>query len=188
MKTAEAIRDELFQLAEPVCEDAGYELVDLRYVREQSGWVVRAFIDHPDGITFTDCERVSRELSAVFDVEDPIPNAYNLEVSSPGVDRPLRTATHFRRFVGHTARVVLAEARDGRKRYKGVIVEVTPSAGEAGAAEGDAGAAVSVRVEDGQVFSLPVAEIETAKLVPDWDELSRKSGGGPGGRAPRGAA
>lgn len=188
MKTAEDIRNELFEIAEPVCEDAGYELVDLRYLREQSGWVVRAFIDHPDGITFTDCEQVSRELSAVLDVEDPIPNAYNLEVSSPGVDRPLRKASHFRRFIGETARVVLAEAREGRKRFKGIITAVTPegedTAGE-GAAEGEprraaAEQAVVLRV-DGQEFSLPIAEIATAKLVPDWDALSRKPGGSGGG-------
>src|SRR5262245_16949858 len=93
------IRDQLIRLHEPVCRASGYELVDLRYLLEQGGWVVRVLIDldppGPDAIGFDDCERISRELSAVLDVEDPIPNAYRLEVSSPGVDRPLRTAEHF---------------------------------------------------------------------------------------------
>ena len=80
------IRTQLIDLVEPVCADSGFELVDLRYQREQSGWVVRVFIDRAvDGgdepISFNDCEQVSRELSAVFDVEDPITSAYSLEVS-----------------------------------------------------------------------------------------------------------
>ncbi len=176
MKSAEEIRSDLFDIVEPVCEDAGYELVDIRYVREQGGWIVRAFIDHPDGISFADCERVSRELSAVLDVEDPIPHAYNLEVSSPGVDRPLRTASHFRRFLGHTARIVLARGIDGRKRFKGTILEVMSNDGDALATE--ASETVTIEIEDGQRFALPVAEISSAKLVPDWDALGRKSGPG----------
>lgn len=173
---------ELFEIAGPVCGQAGYELVDIRYLREQSGWVVRAFIDHPEGISFSDCERISRELSAVLDVEDPIPQAYNLEVSSPGVDRPLRTAEHFRRFMGHTAKVVLSRARDGRKRFKGRIAEVAPA--EAPERDGDAAeenATVTIEVEDGQRFALPLADMASAKLVPDWDSLGRKSGAGASG-------
>ncbi len=212
MKTPDDIRDELFAIAEPLCNEEGYELVDIRYLREQSGWVVRAFIDRlggrSGGISFADCERISRELSAVLDVEDPIPHAYNLEVSSPGVDRPLRTASHFRRFVGHTARVLLTEAQDGRKRFKGRIEAVAPEAyddaddGDDDApddapedAERDPGggsapgeAAVTIRVDDGQSFSLRIADIASAKLVPDWDALEHHAGGGPeGGDAENGA-
>ena len=178
MKSAEQIRSELFDIAQPVCEDGGYELVDVRYVREQGGWIVRAFIDHPEGISFADCEQISRELSAVLDVEDPIPHGYNLEVSSPGLDRPLRTASHFRRFVGQAARVVLARDLDGRKRFKGMIVEVAPEAGD------DGEVTVTIEIDDGQRFALPVAEIATARLVPDWDQLSPKSSPGVGGDAP----
>jgi ribosome maturation factor RimP len=188
MKSAEEIRTELLDIVGPVCEDAGYELVDIRYLREQGGWVVRAFIDHlpgraqgqAEGISFADCERISRELSAVLDVEDPIPHGYNLEVSSPGVDRPLRTAAHFRRFVGETARVVMARDQGGRKRFKGTILEVAPA--EAGGDDGEA--SVTLEIEDGQRFELPVADIATARLVPDWDTLSRKPGPGAGGDAP----
>jgi ribosome maturation factor RimP len=189
MKSADEIRMELFDIVEPVCEDAGYELVDIRYLREQGGWVVRAFIDylpgrlkeHSEGISFADCERMSRELSAVLDVEDPIPHGYNLEVSSPGIDRPLRTASHFRRFIGETARVALARDLDGRKRFKGTILEVSPAT----PSEGDEGdATVTLELEDGQRFVLPVADIATARLVPDWDALSRKPGPGTGGDAP----
>ena len=101
------VTERLRELAEPVAAGAGYELVDVQYRREQAGWVVRIFIDSPLGISFDDCERVSRELSAVFDVHDPVPQAYSLEVSSPGIDRPLTTAAHFQRFAGHEAKVAL---------------------------------------------------------------------------------
>jgi ribosome maturation factor RimP len=194
MKSADETRMELFDIAEPVCEDGGYELVDIRYVREQGGWVVRAFIDHPDGISFADCERVSRELSAVLDVEDPIPHGYNLEVSSPGVDRPLRTASHFRKFIGHSARVVLARDLDGRKRFKGSIVEVAPTDDDAAEASSPSVTpSVTIEIEDGQRFVLPVADIASARLVPDWDALVRKSGPGASGgdtapNAPAGVA
>ena len=166
-------RDTLISIVEPVCEAGGYELVDIEYRREGRGWVVRVFIDRPSeggeaeggeattvgNISFQDCEQVSRELSALFDVEDPVPQAYNLEVSSPGVDRPLRTAEHFARFVGERAKIAMARPlEDGnRKNFTGVIVGV----------DGDQ-AVIDV---DGSEFQLPVADIRTARLVPDWDSL-----------------
>ncbi len=157
------IRDRLLRLAEPVCRASGYELVDLRYVLEQGGWVVRAYIDYdppgPDAISFADCERVSRELSAVFDVEDPIPGAYRLEISSPGVDRPLRTAEHFRRQIGNQIKVTLERGLDGRRNFSGTVVGV----------EGDD---IAIDV-DGTRHLLPLDDIATAKLVPDWDALMR---------------
>ena len=110
MTRHDPIADRVLHLAEPVCASSGYELVDVRFVMEQGGWVIRVFIDRVDErpVDLDDCERVSRELSALFDVEDPIPHAYSLEVSSPGIDRPLRTAAHFRRFVGATAKITMA--------------------------------------------------------------------------------
>src|SRR6185312_6383805 len=97
----------LIAIVEPVVEHAGFELVDLRFLLEQGGWVMRVQIDTPldqvtdisqvpsERVSLLDCEDMSRELSAVLDVDDPIPQAYSLEISSPGIDRPLRTAKHF---------------------------------------------------------------------------------------------
>lgn len=162
-----AITAKLFEIAEPVAADAGYELVDLVFVREGTGWVVRVFIDHLDGhapdgvlVSFSDCEEMSRELSAVFDVEDPVPCAFTLEVSSPGLDRPLRTAEHFERYVGQVAKVRLSKGTDGRRNFKGTLV---------GVADG----LVTIDV-DGRTYEIPVADVATARLVPDWDAIMGK--------------
>ena len=168
---------------EPAVEASGYELVDVRYTLEQVGWVLRVAIDvPPDPATPLDavppnlvdiaaCERMSRELSAVLDVADPIPQAYSLEVSSPGIDRPLRTAKHFARFIGADAKVALAvplatEAGD-RKNFKGTLRAV----------EGDGDAAHVVMDVDGQTFRLPIADIDHARLVPDWDAVMHGGSG-----------
>jgi ribosome maturation factor RimP len=150
----------LFELTEPVVADHGYELVDIEFRREQTGWIMRVFIDQPSGISFADCERVSRELSAVLDVADVIAQTYRLEVSSPGVDRPLRTAAHFRSQIGSIARIVLGQGIDGRRNFKGQVVAVEPDT-------------VVVDV-DGTTYKLPVGDIDSAKLVPDWDSVLRE--------------
>src|SRR5437868_6856450 len=96
-------------------EGAGYELVEVEWKREPGGWVVRLFVDRSEGgFSLEDCERVSRDVSAVLDVADVIPQAYSLEVSSPGLNRPLRTVDHFRRFRGEKAKVRLVAGVDGR--------------------------------------------------------------------------
>jgi ribosome maturation factor RimP len=115
------LRERLIALIEPVLGRLGYELVELEYAAGRSQAVVRLFIDQPKGITVDDCERVSREVAALLDVEDPIPTAYTLEVSSPGFDRLLRTRAHFERFVGSRVFVELKLPRSGRKRYTGVL-------------------------------------------------------------------
>ena len=180
MSTHDPLRQRLVAIVEPVCIAAGYDLVDLRLKSEQGGWVLRVFIDvasAPDapldpewwkhGVDLADCEKLSRELSAVLDVEDPIPHAYSLEVSSPGIDRPLRTAAHFRRFVGAEVKIALAVPLAGtdRKNFKGQLTAV---------AQDDAHVTVDV---DGQPFTLPLADIETAKLVPDWDDVMKGGSG-----------
>jgi ribosome maturation factor RimP len=183
MKTPDDIRQQLLSITEPVAADNGYELVDIEYTRAQSGWV---YIDRlPDwtavakgGISFEDCTLLSRQLSAVFDVEDPVPHAYSLEVSSPGLDRPLRTAAHFERYLGETAKVTLGEGLAGRRNFKGVMRALEPS-------EGDA--EVLVMDVDGAEFRLPLADIASARLVPDYDSLMKQPAG-PGGSKPgRGA-
>ena len=173
MPDSQAIIAKLLKIAEPVCSDNSLELVDIDYVRAGAGWVVRVYIDHAvpaaGGVDFSDCEHLSRELSAVLDVEDPIPHTYSLEVSSPGLDRPLRTAAHFRRFAGDDAKVTLRQGLDGRRRFKGRLVAVEPDA-EAPAQDSDVFVTMEV---DGVEFRLPLADIASAKLVPDWDGVMK---------------
>jgi ribosome maturation factor RimP len=118
------LRERLMALVEPPLGRLGYELVDLEYSSQRSHAVVRLFIDRPAGVGLEDCEKVSREMSALFDAEDPIPSAYTLEVSSPGFDRVLRTRAHFGRFVGSRVFVELKEPRAGRRRYTGTLLTV----------------------------------------------------------------
>lgn len=176
----------LVSIVEPVCRSAGFELVDLRFVLEQGGWVLRVCVDLPldpavppsevaaDRVDLLDCENLSRELSAVLDVEDPISQAYSLEVGSPGIDRPLRTPEHFKYFAGSEAKIQLVvplatEAGGERRNFRGILRGV---AGEPGAET------ASIEV-DGQLFQLPIADIDHAKLVPDWDAVMKgKSGAG----------
>jgi ribosome maturation factor RimP len=121
------LRERLIALIEPVLARSGYELVELEYSAGRSQAVVRIFIDTAAGITVDDCERVSREVAALLDVEDPIPMAYTLEVSSPGFDRVLRTPAHFERFAGSRVFVELKAPREGRKRYTGLLKAVDAS-------------------------------------------------------------
>ena len=174
MKSPTDIARQLIDIAEPVCRASGYELVDIDYTSSPAGWVVRVYIDRPSEwpsaagpIGLEDCERISRELGAVLDVEDPLPHAYSLEVSSPGIDRPLRTAAHFQRCAGQTAKIALAAPLDGRKNFKGVLRGVE--------GEGD-GARVLIEV-DGTEFRLPIADVASARVVPDWDALMKSRQG-----------
>ncbi|HJS90206.1 MAG TPA: ribosome maturation factor RimP [Steroidobacteraceae bacterium] len=145
------LRERLIALIEPLVGRLGYELVELEQTSGRGSAVVRLFIDSPEGVGLEDCERVSREVSAVLDVEDPIPTAYTLEVSSPGFDRVLRTRAHFARFVGSRVFVELSAAREGRRRYTGKLL----SADEAG---------IALEV-DGQRVPVSFAEIGKARLA-----------------------
>lgn len=148
--TVAGLRD----LLEPGVRALGFELVDVEYTRAGGQNVLRVYIDHPDGITVDHCATVSRQVSAALDVEDPIPEAYVLEVSSPGLDRPLVKRADFERYAGETIKVRMLEAVAGRKNFKGTLVGL----------EGDA---VLVEV-DRERYSLPMARIERARLVPRW--------------------
>ena len=116
------LRERLIALIEPLVEQLGFELVELEYSGGRSHAVVRVFLDGPEGVTVEDCERISREISALLDVEDPIPSAYTLEVSSPGFDRVLRKRAHFERFMGSRVLVELKAPRAGRRRYTGKLL------------------------------------------------------------------
>src|SRR2546430_10845905 len=117
-------RERLSALIEPLLGRLGFELVELEYAAARARALLRLYIDREAGVSLEDCERVSRAVAALLDVEDPIPCAYTLEVSSPGFDRLLRTQAHFGRFVGSRVFVELREARAGRRRYTGKLLTV----------------------------------------------------------------
>jgi ribosome maturation factor RimP len=144
--------DKLTSIVEPVVAGAAYELVDLEWKHEAGAWVLRLFVDGPGGVTLEDCARISRDLSPVLDVADVIPVAYNLEVSSPGLDRPLKKEADFRRFVGKKAKIrTRVPVGDARRNFSGTLVAV-----EAG----------KVRIDVGdQVCEVPLADVERAHLV-----------------------
>jgi ribosome maturation factor RimP len=145
--------DRLAGLVRPVVEGLGYELWDLEYAPGRGNGFVRLYIDATAGITLEDCERVSRAVSELFDVEDPVPGHYTLEVSSPGLERTLRTAGQFARFVGETVFVELLAPLDGRRRYKGSLL-------------GAGAETIEVEV-DGQRHVLPISGMRKAHLSPD---------------------
>ena len=144
--------DELAKLLEPTVERLGYELVDLEVRLGGKGGLVRIYIDKPDGIDLDDCEKVSLAVSALLDVEDPVPGNYNLEVSSPGLDRKLTKVEHFQRFTGETVKVQMRFPVEGRRRFRGTLVS-----------SDDQNIVVEV---DGESHTLPVATIDIARLVP----------------------
>lgn len=147
------LRDTLAAMVRPVVEGLGYELWDLEYSPGRGHGRVRLYVDVTGGVTLDDCERVSRAVSELFDTEDPVPGQYALEVSSPGFERPLRTAAHFARFVGAQVFVETTQPIAGRRRYKGPLV----------AAGGE-----SIEIEvDGRRQVLSIAGIRKAHLAPD---------------------
>lgn len=147
------LRDQLLELLEPVVGGLGYELWELEYVTRQGGGLLRLYIDSNAGIGLDDCARVSRAVSAVMDEADPIAGAYTLEVSSPGLDRVLRTQSHFARCIDALVRVELSRLLNGRKRFSGRLL-----AAEAGQ--------ITLQVDDDRV-ELPIEAIHKARVVPE---------------------
>lgn len=145
-------KERLIELLEPAVAALGYELTDLDAHLGRRG-LLRVFIDRPDGsVTLADCERVSDQLGAFLDVEDPLPGSYVLEVSSPGLDRRLRTLAHFERFNGELVKIELRDARDGRRRMTGRL-------------QGTEAGEVLVDV-DGTLWRVPLKDIAVARLAP----------------------
>ena len=145
---------DLTPIFEPVIESMGYELVGVEFLGGGAHGTLRVYIDRDDGISVDDCAAISHQISGILDVEEPIRQAYDLEISSPGIDRPLFKLGDYERFAGETARIKLAVGQNGRKNFKGRLQGVT-----------DTG---KVLIEvDGEVFSLPFADIARANLVGD---------------------
>lgn len=144
-------KEGLIRLLEPTVNALGYDLVDLDF-RPGRGGLVRVFIDKAPAVNLSDCEIVSEQVGALLDVEDPLPSGYVLEVSSPGLDRRLRTTQHFADVVGEEVKVELQRAIEGRRRFRGVLTGATE-------------AEIELEV-DGVAWRLPIGDISQARLVP----------------------
>ena len=142
----------LHELLGPVVHAMGYELLGIEQLARGHNTLLRLYIDSEAGIGLEDCARVSNQVAGVLDVNDPIKGSYNLEVSSPGFDRPLFTLDHFRRFAGHTVRLNLHDKIAGRRKITGEIIAVS-----------DDGVEVNM---DGEVYQVAAENIDKARLVP----------------------
>lgn len=142
----------LTEMLRPAVEALGYELVGLQFNRGRKRALLRAYIDKAGGVTLDDCERASHQISGILDVEDPISQPFDLEVSSPGFDRPLFEPAHFERFAGSKVRIRLDVPIDGRRNFTGVLL---------GIREGE----IRLSDEDGE-RRLPFDAVGTTRLVP----------------------
>jgi len=154
--------EQVREVATRVAAGLGLEIFDVEFRREGGGMVLRILIDRPgpaatagESVGVDDCAHVSRDVSAILDVEDLVPTAYILEVSSPGLDRPLRGADDYRRFNGRRAKLVMREAIDGQKYFKGTL-------------GGMEGSEVLIDAEDGRRHRVPVSVITRANLEVDF--------------------
>jgi len=145
--------EHLLNLIEPIVEGLGYECVGIDYNPHPKHGLLRIYIDSEQGILLDDCTKVSHQISGVLDVEDPIPGNYQLEISSPGEDRPFFKISQFERFIGSTVLVNLFKPIAGRKKITGVIEKV----------DGDD---ITLQ-EEGQVYQVPFDVMSKARLVPE---------------------
>jgi ribosome maturation factor RimP len=155
------VLEQVRSAATRVAAGYGLEIFDVQFRREASGMVLRVRLDRPgpaasaeESVSVEDCARVSRDLSAILDVEDVVPTAYTLEVSSPGLDRPLRSADDYRRFTGRRAKLVMRERIDGQGFFKGRLAGV----------DGDDGLVVIIDGDDGRTHRVPLGVITRANL------------------------
>ena len=146
--------EHLLELIEPVVEGLGYECVGVEFNSHPKHGFLRIFIDAEQGVGMEDCTKVSHQVSGVLDVEDPISGEYNLEVSSPGMDRPIFKLKQFEQFVGHTVQVNLFKPVSGRRKITGLIEKVE-------------GSDVYLQ-QDGQVHKVPFQAMSKARLEPDY--------------------
>lgn len=149
-----ASQEELLKLIEPEVEALGYELADLLVRLGGGRGLLRLYIDGPNGVGLDDCEKVSRQVSAILDVEDPIPGDFNLEVSSPGLDRRLVKPEHFERFAGSRVKVKLRRAIDGRRKVRGILIGL----------DGDG---IVVREEGDVDHRVALVDVDIARVVPE---------------------
>lgn len=149
---SELIKDKVESFLQSLMDTLGLELFDVQFRREGHGWVLRVFVDSEEGVTLDNCSDVSRQLGHYLDVEDIIDHAYHLEVSSPGLERPLRTVEEFRRFLGKKARVKLHEGIDGVKVFEGNIEDLVDGQ-------------IQLRFADGGSVQFSIEQINKARLA-----------------------
>jgi ribosome maturation factor RimP len=147
------VPEKLNEIVESVVTSMGYEFVGAEFHRNSKNSLLRIFIDQEDGITLDDCSSVSHQISGVLDVEDPIAGNYTLEVSSPGLDRPLFTADQFARFAGNKVKIKLLAPKAGRRKFTGTL-------------KGIDGDEVVLTQSDGEV-RMKISDIDQARLVPE---------------------
>ncbi len=149
------LEQRLTELLTPPIEGLGFELWGIEFIRAGKHSTLRVYIDHANGISVDDCAEASHQVSALLDVEDPITTEYYLEVSSPGMDRPLLKPSQFARYIGQDASVTLRMAVNNRRKYKGTIKQVD-------------GEMITVSV-DGRDEVVAFANIQHANLIPNFD-------------------
>jgi ribosome maturation factor RimP len=139
------------ELAEPIINGQDLELVDIKYVHESRRWILRITIDKEDGVTLHDCTSVSKELGYILEIKDVIAHPFHLEVSSPGLERPLKTLKDFEKFLGRKVNIVTSESVDGQKHFRGTLQSVQDG---------------MVRLDsEGKCWSIPLTSINRAKSV-----------------------
>lgn len=146
-----SIKDRIADLVEPILGEFGFELVDVEYLSKYGRWVLRIYIDKNGGITIDDCAKVSGELGDLIDIKDIINHEYVLEVSSPGLNRPLRKETDFMRFVGRKIKVRMSVPQKGRRNFTGYLKVFHNRT-------------LVLEMEE-ELINLPLSEVEKANLV-----------------------
>jgi len=155
-----AVVSRLKEVLAPTLSSLAVELVDLEYRRESVGWVLRLYIDKEGGITLEDCQRVSEQIGDLLDVEDLISHGYRLEVSSPGLDRPLVQEKDFVRFVGERARISTRDPIGNRRNFRGRILGVSDHR-------------VLIEADEGGITEIPHELVSKARLVPEFPGKGR---------------
>ncbi len=152
--------DKIRGVAERVTSGRGYELADVELKRERGGTLVRLYVDKEGGIGLEDLQSVSEEVSAILDAEDPVPTSYTLEVSSPGLDRPLKTEADYRRFLGRLARLSSYEPVEGRRHWTGRLASFE-----------DGVVGVTLEKEGGRLCRIPLAKIAHGRLEVEFPRI-----------------
>lgn len=149
------LEQRVMRLLEPTVSALGYELLGVEYLAQGKHSRVRLYIDAPAGIGLEDCEKVSHQASGILDVEDPIKGQYSLEVSSPGLDRPLFRLEHFARFLGQRVKLRIHQPRNGQRNFQGRIDAVENEE-------------IYISMDDGNQLVVSMADIEKANLIPEF--------------------
>jgi len=149
------IVDRVKAITDPILSNEGMELVEIEYRRESKGWVLRLYIDKEGGVTLDECTRISQEVGRSLDVEDFISTPYILEISSPGLPRPLKKEKDFMKYRNHMIKVKTVDPIEHRRQFKGKLLGITEN---------------RIEIEmDGGVFQIPLSNVAKANLEIDWN-------------------